>query len=59
MMKECNRKVLRMQGRENSFWIILDYADIVVHIFQTEYRNFYRLEDLWADAPRKEYQDNE
>ena len=59
MHKKCNRKVLRMQGRENSFWIILDYSDIVVHIFQTEYRNFYRLEDLWADAPRTEYQDNE
>ncbi|MBO7279039.1 MAG: ribosome silencing factor [Bacteroidales bacterium] len=59
MHRECNRKVMRMQGRENSFWIILDYSDIVVHIFQTEYRNFYRLEDLWADAPRTEYEDYE
>lgn len=50
MYKKCNRKVVRMQGRENAFWIILDYTNIVVHIFQTEYRNFYRLEDLWADA---------
>lgn len=46
---------LRMQGMENNFWIILDYGNIVVHVFQTPYREFYRLEDLWADAPRKEY----
>lgn len=57
MLKQCNRKVLRMQGKENSFWIILDYSDIVVHIFQTEYREFYRLENLWADAEKKIYED--
>lgn len=57
MLKRCNRKVLRMQGKENSFWIILDYSDIVVHIFQTEYREFYRLENLWADAEKKIYED--
>ncbi|MCQ2173902.1 MAG: ribosome silencing factor [Bacteroidales bacterium] len=48
-------KPLRMQGMENNFWIILDYGNIVVHVFQTPYRDFYRLEDLWADVPRKEY----
>lgn len=48
-------KPYRMQGMENNFWIILDYGNIVVHVFQTPYREFYRLEDLWADAPRKEY----
>ena len=48
-------KPLRMQGMENNFWIILDYGNIVVHVFQTPYREFYRLEDLWADVPRKEY----
>jgi ribosome-associated protein len=47
----------RVQGKENAFWIILDYIDVVVHIFQTEYRRFYRLEDLWADAPRTTYTD--
>ena len=55
MEEKLGKKVLRQQGRENNFWIILDYGDIVVHIFQTEYRDFYRLEDLWADAPRKEF----
>ena len=38
---------------------IMDYSDIVVHIFQTEYREFYRLEDLWADAQKKVYEDQE
>ena len=57
MYKRCNRKVVRAQGRENAFWIILDYTNIVVHIFKTEYRQFYKLEDLWADADRKTYQE--
>ena len=57
MLRKCNRKVVRMQGRENAFWIILDYTNIVVHIFQTEYRLFYRLEDLWADSEKTIYKD--
>ena len=57
MIADCGRKPVRSQGWENSLWIILDYGDIVVHVFQTQYRHFYRLEDLWADADRKEYTD--
>ena len=57
MEEKCGRKVLRMQGLENDFWIILDYGDIVVHVFLTQYREFYRLDDLWADAERVEYTD--
>ncbi|HIT48699.1 MAG TPA: ribosome silencing factor [Candidatus Coprenecus stercoripullorum] len=57
MREECGIRTARMQGRENGFWIILDYINIVVHVFLTEYRNFYRLEDLWADAIKKEYKD--
>ena len=57
MEEKCGRKVLRMQGLENDFWIILDYGDIVVHVFLTQYREFYRLEDLWADAERVENTD--
>ncbi len=56
-MRELGRKPLRSQGFENNIWIILDYGDIVAHIFQTEYRQFYRLEELWADAPRQLYKD--
>lgn len=57
MVEKLRRKVLRTQGKENAFWIILDYGDIVVHVFQTPYRAFYRLEDLWADAERTVYED--
>lgn len=57
MCTELGRKPLRTQGFENGFWIILDYGDIIAHIFLTEYRAFYRLEELWADAPRKEYKE--
>lgn len=59
LIVKCKRQVLRSQGKENAFWIILDFGDIVVHIFQTEYREFYRLEDLWADAVVTEYRDDE
>jgi len=57
MRTEVGRKPIRTQGMENDFWIILDYGDIVAHIFLTEYRDFYRLEDLWADAPQKGYKE--
>lgn len=59
MIEKCGRKVLRTQGKENSFWVILDYGEIVVHIFQTPYRSFYRLEDLWADADKTVYEDEQ
>ena len=59
MLEKCERKVFRQQGRENGFWVILDYSNIVVHIFLTQYREFYRLEDLWADAKKKTYDDEQ
>lgn len=57
MIEKCRRKVTRTQGKENAFWVIMDYGDIVVHVFQTPYRSFYRLEDLWADAEKTIYED--
>lgn len=59
MEKTCGRSALRKQGRENAFWIILDYGDIVVHVFKTDQRLFYRLEDLWADSVKTTYSDKE
>lgn len=50
MIEKAGVKVIRRDGNENALWIILDYGDMMVHIFQTECRNFYKLEDLWADA---------
>ena len=59
MWAKCGEDPIRSQGRENAFWIILDYGDIVVHIFKTEYRDFYRLEDLWSDAEKTTFEDDE
>ena len=55
MFTQCKRHPRSSQGRENAYWVIIDYGDIVVHIFQSEYRTFYRLEELWADADIKVY----
>src|ERR1035437_2092929 len=39
-----------IEGKENAEWMLIDYFDVVVHIFQPEARGFYKLENLWADA---------
>ncbi len=49
--KTLNEKPWHSEGWQNAEWILLDYVNVVVHIFQPETRDFYRLEDLWADAP--------
>ena len=46
-----NEKAWHKDGYRNSLWILLDYADIMVHVFQKDSREFYDLENLWADAP--------
>ena len=43
------------EGNPESHWIVLDYGDVVVHIFHTEKRGVYALEDLWSDAPQIEW----
>jgi ribosome-associated protein len=49
---ECGIKPMGREGVAEARWILLDFADVVVHIFQPEERDFYRLEKLWSDAPR-------
>ena len=48
--KENNAKPLAIDGLRNAEWVAMDYADILVHVFLPEARNFYNLETLWADA---------
>lgn len=43
------------EGFENADWIILDYFDVVIHIFKTEKRHFYGIEELWGDAESTNY----
>lgn len=45
----------KKEGQENAEWIILDYFDIVVHIFKTDKREFYGIEELWGDAEATTY----
>lgn len=45
-----NQKIWHKEGVENARWVLLDYCDVVVHIFLKEYRDLYKLEELWADA---------
>jgi len=48
--KEAGEKPLHVEGLENCYWVLVDYSNVVVHIFLEEQRNFYSLESLWADA---------
>ena len=48
--EELNENPLHIEGLKNANWILLDYGDILVHVFQEEFRDFYKLEELWADA---------
>ena len=48
--KRTGEYVWHSEGYKNSIWVLLDYGEIVVHVFQKEARNFYNLEGLWADA---------
>lgn len=47
---ETGERPLHKEGLDNSFWVLLDYGNMIVHIFLEEYRSFYNLESLWADA---------
>ena len=40
-------------------WVLLDYIDVIVHIFRTSERNYYNIEKLWADAPLREFDDED
>ncbi len=48
--KTCNEWPWHTEGQQNSEWILLDYINVVVHVFLTDRRAFYGIEDLWGDA---------
>ncbi len=50
IQKNCDLKPFHREGYMNSEWILIDYFDVVVHVFRDDIRNYYKLEELWADA---------
>ena len=48
--KSLKEKPFHIEGQENAEWILVDYIDVVVHIFQKQVREFYKIEELWGDC---------
>ncbi len=51
---ECDEKPWHMEGADAWQWVLLDYVDVVAHVFSPDKRAFYDLERLWGDAPKKQ-----
>ncbi len=56
-MKKLGERKLGMEGTEEGRWILIDYGDFVVHVFAEDARGYYALEEIWGDAPRREWRD--
>lgn len=52
-LRDEERRPLRREGTPESGWLLLDYGDLVCHLFSEEQREFYALERLWGDVPRR------
>jgi len=57
-LKKAGEKPSHVEGDSEANWVLLDYFNVVAHVFHKEARNFYNLESLWADAKRTEYENN-
>ena len=57
-MKDSNAIPLSIEGYENLNWVLMDYANVVIHVFLPEYREFYDLERLWGDAESYKIEDD-
>jgi ribosome-associated protein len=53
--KKCGENPYRHEGKQNLQWVLIDYVNIVVHVMTSETRKFYRLEEMWSDAPLEEH----
>lgn len=58
LKKQLNSKPVRIEGYTSAEWVLMDYGDFIVHIFEKEAREFYDLERLWRDAKKVEIPDN-
>ena len=57
--RNTDHKPIRIEGYEHLNWVLLDYIDVIVHIFRTSERNYYNIEKLWADAALREVDDED
>jgi ribosome-associated protein len=55
--EKCQESAYKHEGRQAQQWILIDYVNVVVHIMLPEPRKFYRLEEMWSDAPTTEHND--
>ena len=53
--KKCGEVPYHYEGKQNLQWVLIDYVNIVVHIMQPESRKFYKLEEMWSDAPLEDH----
>jgi ribosome-associated protein len=54
LKRDHDRPVLRREGTSASGWVLLDYGDVVVHVFHAEQREVFQLERLWGDVPKRD-----
>jgi len=56
LKQEADQIASHVEGESNSMWILMDYFNVVIHVFYKETRKYYELEDLWSDAILTEYE---
>jgi ribosome-associated protein len=56
--KQAGRKLFKVANSREAHWILADYVDVVIHLFDEEHRDYYDLSGLWGDAPRIEWRAN-
>ena len=56
-LREAGERPLHLEGMEEGNWVLLDYVDVIVHVFREPTRQFYALEKLWGDAPIEQLAD--
>ncbi|MBF0329475.1 MAG: ribosome silencing factor [Nitrospirae bacterium] len=58
-LRDEGTRPLRTEGAQNALWVLLDYGDVMVHVFEEQTRAYYELEKFWLDAPRIQVNDKD
>ncbi len=54
--KNCDELPYKHEGRQSLQWVLIDYVNVVIHVMLPENRRFYKLEDMWSDAPQEKHE---